>query len=107
MFQKPEVDITGFDYMTASELDRLRRCLSMLYGTPEGSCPGDRAFGLDMDFLDCPADVARNRLALEVVEKTRRYEPRAEVLKIEYVQAPDGALRPRITIGEAWKEWTA
>lgn len=107
MFLAPEVEITGFDYLTASKLDEMRRCLAMLYRTPEGSCPGDRAFGLSMDFLDCPADVARNQLALEVIEKTRRYEPRAEVLKIEYAQAPDGTLAPKVVIGEAWKGQTA
>ena len=103
MFHTPEVKIIGFNYLEASKLEEMQRCLAMLYGTPAGSCPGDREFGLDMDCLDCPEGVARNQLALERIEKTRRYEPRAEIVKIEYAQAADGGLAPKITIGEAWQ----
>ena len=100
MFDEPEVAIIGFDYLNATELETMRRNLSLLYSTRSGSCPGDRNFGLDQDFESCPANVAQNLFALEVIEKTEIYEENAEVLDIVYTQSEDGNLTPRIIIGQ-------
>ncbi len=99
MFNGPEVSITGFDYLNATELEEMQRNLDLLYGTRAGTCPGDRNFGLEQTFESCPTNVAQNLFALEVVEKTEIYEDKAEVLNIEYTQAEDGNLTPKITIG--------
>lgn len=100
MFDEPEVSIIGFDYLNASEIEVMQRNLSLLYSTRAGSCPGDRNFGLDQDFESCPANVAQNLFALEVIEKTEIYEKKAEVLDIVYTQSEDGNLTPRIIIGQ-------
>lgn len=99
MFNAPEVSIIGFDYLNATQLEEMQRNLGLLYGTRAGTCPGDRNFGLDQDFESCPANVAQNLFALEVIEKTEAYEDRAEVLNIEYTQSEDGNLTPRVIIG--------
>lgn len=99
MFNEPETMVIGFDYLNATELEEMRRNLAMLYSTRAGTCPGDRNFGLDPSFESCPTNVARNLFALEAIEKTEAYESRAEILNIEYTQAGDGNLTPRITIG--------
>lgn len=99
MFGTPEAVIIGFDYLNASELDEMRRNLDLLYGTRAGTCPGDRNFGLDQTFLDYPLNVAKNLFALEVIEKTEVYEDKAEILSIEYTQAEDGNMTPKIIIG--------
>lgn len=72
----------------------------MLYSTAAGTCPGDRNFGLDQTFESYPTNVAQNLFALEVIEKTEIYEDKAEVLNIEYTQAEDGNLTPKIVIGQ-------
>ena len=99
MFGTPETVIIGFDYLNATELDEMQRNLELLYGTRAGTCPGDRNFGLEQTFEGCPTNVARNLFALEVIEKTEIYENRAEILSIEYTQAEDGNLTPKIIIG--------
>lgn len=99
MFDVPETAITGFDYLNATELEEMRRNLNFLYSTRAGTCPGDRNFGLEQAFESCPANVAKNLFALEVIEKTEAYEGRAEILNIEYTQSEDGNLTPKITIG--------
>lgn len=99
MFNIPEVTVTGFDYLNATELEEMRRNLGLLYSTRAGTCPGDRNFGLEQTFESCPTNVARNLFALEVIEKTELYEGRAEILNIEYTQSADGNLTPKITIG--------
>lgn len=98
MFDNPEVSVIGFDYLNATEIEELRRNLSLLYSTRAGSCPGDRNFGLDQEFESCPANVAQNLFALEVIEKTEVYECRAEVMDIVYAQGEDGNLIPQILI---------
>lgn len=100
MFDTPEVELTGFDYLNATELEEMRRNLGLLYSTRAGTCPGDRDFGLDQEFESCPLNVAQNLFALEVIEKTEIYENRAEILDITYTQAEDGNLTPRILIGQ-------
>lgn len=100
MFNKPEVNLIGFDYLNAAKIEEMRRNLSLLYETVEGSCPGDRFFGLNPSFLDAPLNVAINLFALEVIEKTEIYEEKAEILNIEYSYTTDGNLTPKITIGQ-------
>ena len=98
MFNIPEITIIGFDYLNATEMEELRRNLSLLYGTRAGTCPGDRNFGLEQDFESCPMNVAQNLFALEVIEKTEIYENKVEVSDITYTQAEDGNLTPKIII---------
>ncbi len=100
MFHKPEITFIGFDYMNATKLEEMRRNLSLLYETVEGTCPGDRLFGLNPSFLDAPMNVAINLFALEVIEKTQIYEEKAEIVNIEYEHSVDGKLTPKIVIGQ-------
>ena len=38
---------------------KLDRQLALLLSTPEGAMPLDREFGINMDFLDMPPEVAK------------------------------------------------
>lgn len=99
MIGSPKVALSGFDYLSATVQEEIRRNLSLLYETVEGSCPGDRLFGLNPDFQDAPMNVAINLFALEVIEKTEIYESRVEVLDIQYTQSENGDLTPEIVVG--------
>lgn len=48
----------AFDYASGDIAD-IKRCLECLYQTAEGTCPLDREFGLNTDFVGMPMDVAR------------------------------------------------
>ncbi len=100
MFHTPEITLIGFDYLNKTKLEEMRRNLSLLYETVEGSCPGDRHFGLNPSFLDAPMNVAINLFALEVIEKTEIYEEKAEIVNIEYEHSADGNLTPKLVIGQ-------
>ncbi len=99
MIGNPQVALIGFDYLSQTVQEEIQRNLSLLYETVEGSCPGDRLFGLNPSFQDAPMNVAINLFALEVIEKTELYESRVEILDIQYTQSEDGDLVPEITIG--------
>ncbi len=94
------IDIRGvtliFNGVAGDEAEDIRRCLTTLYLIREGEQPLDRELGLSQEFLDQTEPVARNMLALEIVEKTKRYETRAEVLKVEYQPADGGRVVPVI-----------
>ena len=60
------------------------RCLNTLYSTPTGTVALDRDFGLDWSVLDLPLERAKGRLTIEIIEKTRKYEPRVEVVKVNF-----------------------
>lgn len=98
MFNNPEITFINFNYLKATVLEEVQRNLLLLYETAEGTCPGDRSFGLNQDFVDRPISIAKNLFALEVTEKTEIYENRAEIINISYEQAENGNLTPKITI---------
>ena len=70
------VKFVGFDYMSNGLVAEIKRNITALLETPEGTCPGDRAY---QDFVGMPIGVARNLAALAVIEKLEIYEPRAEL----------------------------
>lgn len=88
-----------------SEAEDIRRCLTTLYSVREGEQPLDREFGLKQDFLDQPVPIAKNMLALEVIEKTQRYEKRVKVEKVEYAAGEEGQLIPIIYLKEGDEAW--
>lgn len=78
------------------EAEDIRKCLTTLYSVREGEQPLDRDFGLKQEFLDQPVPIAKNILALEVIEKTQRYEKRVKVDKVDYAASEEGQLIPII-----------
>ena len=71
-------------------------CLKTLYGSREG----DREFGLNMDCLSLPAEAAEAKLTAEIIRKTKKYEPRAQVLEVSYEtsRSQQGNIRPKVVI---------
>lgn len=77
-------ELVGFDYQKATDIERIKRNLNCLYSCVEGTCPGDRSFGLNQDFLSLPLPVVQNKLSLEIIQKTEIYEPLVEVMDIQF-----------------------
>lgn len=80
--------------------DDVRRCLSVLYSTREGEQALDRDFGISWEAVDKPPAVAQALLAQEIIAKTKRYEPRANITRVDF-DSPDllsGVFRPRVTV---------
>lgn len=77
----------------------VRRCLSMLYATREGEQANDRVFGISWDMVDAPLYVARALLTQEIIAKTRKYEPRAQISRVDYNDADvSGKLSPHVEV---------
>lgn len=88
--------VINLDGFAENETDDIRRCLMTLYCVRVGEQPLDRNFGIDNTFLDRPLNIAKNLFALEVIKKTKQYEKRVDVDKVEYKFKDDGQLIPVI-----------
>lgn len=89
------ISIRMIGFAETEERD-IRRCLTALYSVRVGEQPLDREFGLDWSCLDKPVPIAKNLLALEIIEKTKKYEKRAAVERVEFQTGEDGQLIPII-----------
>lgn len=99
------VDFGSVEIELNSEDEEIIRNLRHLYSTKTGERPLDREFGLDIDLIGLPMDVAENEYAVEIVEKTERYEPRVEVEKVTFKQvSKEGKLIPHIKLKKVGSE---
>lgn len=89
------INLHGF---SETEAQDIRRCLTALYSVREGEQPLERDFGINPSFLDQPMPIARNLFALEVLEKTRRYEKRVSVERVDYRFDKEGQMIPVIDL---------
>ncbi len=87
------------DFESGNELERYRKALETLYATVEGTCPGDRRFGLSNEYVGQLPEVAESTFSLEVYNKTEIYVPQVEVLDIAFEHDTEGRMRPKITVG--------
>ena len=68
------MNISPFDFQlqftfandAMAELDRK---LALLYSTREGTMPLDREFGINMDFVDMPPEVAKSLYTAEITKR--------------------------------------
>lgn len=77
------------------------KCLETLYGTETGEQMLDRDFGISVDIVDLPVNAAAARIAQEIIEKTERYEPRAEVYQVNPRWDVNGKLSVEVLVGLA------
>lgn len=63
---------------------RLDRQLALLLSTREGSMPLDREFGIKMEFLDRPPEVAKSLYTAEVTKKVAMFIPSVRVREVQW-----------------------
>ena len=84
-----------------NESDRTRSILqniSNILRTRQGTVPMFREFGLPMNFMDKPMPAALPTLIIEVREAIEQYEPRAELLSVNFVSNDKGELFPEVEV---------
>ncbi len=78
--------------------DDISQCLKILYSTNVGTSALNRDFGLDTNFLDMPIQTAKNLMTAEIIKKTIKYEPRANIQKILWEKDFNGQLKAKVII---------
>ena len=86
---------------TADWLAELDQRLALLLSTREGTMPLDREFGLNMDFVDMPPEVAKSLYTAEVTEKVAKFIPTVKVREITWDTGGQGNLIAKVVITSA------
>lgn len=73
--------------------------ISVIFSTRKGTVPMYREFGIDMEFLDKSAEVAKTLMASTIQEAIEEFEPRATVRKISFENG-DSVLGKNVVILE-------
>ena len=73
----------------------------LLLSTREGTMPLDRAFGLNMDFVDMPPEAAKSLYTAEVTEKVSKFIPEVRVQEVTWTGGNTGKLFPKVVITSA------
>lgn len=87
------------DSAAQEEVQDVTQCLRTLYSTPLGSQEGDRSLGIDQGvFLDKPMEVAKALYVREVTERTAEFEPRAQVVRVDWLESKlkQGEVIPKV-----------
>jgi phage baseplate assembly protein W len=86
-FSSTVVELSG-DSEKQKEVQDIAKCLRTLYSTPIGSQEGDRELGINPNiFVDKPLPVAKGLYVAEVTEKTASFEPRARVVRVDWLDS--------------------
>lgn len=86
------------DFSPATEAEEILQNIRCLLVTTKYSVPLDRDFGIDASYLDAPMEVAKAKMASEIILAIARDEPRAAVTNIDWEATIDGTLRPKVRV---------
>lgn len=101
------MDLSGieisFEYGDGTEAERkeIIRNVQTILATPLGTCPLYREFGLDVNYLDHPLDLAQNLFAVAAMEAVERWEPRVRVSNVTFeADGADGHMKAKVVIAD-------
>ena len=66
--------------------------------TAKFSVPMDREVGIEAVFIDEPVNRARAKFTHEVIRAVRKFEPRAEITRVDFDGDLDGHIYPRVRV---------
>ena len=66
--------------------------IALLLNTKKGTIPMYRDFGLPMEFIDKPIDVAETMAVLEISEALEKFETRAKLKNLSLEKSKDGKM---------------
>ena len=96
------IDVKEVTLFPQAVIEEILQNVSVLLTTVVGSVPLDRNLGINAHFIDEPAQRAKMKLSIFALETIQDYEPRVEVLEVDFVQRPDdvldGQFYPRMVV---------
>jgi len=73
--------------------------LYFLYSSTEYDIPLDRELGLSGAYIDKPIETAKALATINIYDKTEQYEPRAEIVNIDFeADYERGILKPIVEV---------
>ena len=96
-------DMEALRFCESDEARSIVQNIAVILATAKGTAPGDRAFGVDMSFLDMPLPAAKVRMIAAVREAVETFEPRVRVVGVTFDSRgeAEGRLAPRVEVEPA------
>ncbi len=93
----------SLDLNQSDEVRSILQNVAVLLCTKKGTVPMYREYGLSMEFLDKPLEVAETLAFSEISEALETFEPRAELEDLFFEEAPDGkiGITVRVNVNES------
>lgn len=85
-------------FAEGDEITSIVQNIVLLLNTRKGSIPLYRDFGLPMEFIDKPAEVAETLATLEISEALEQFEPRATLKDLRFVPSEDGRMSIQLEV---------
>ena len=96
------IDVTEVNLFPKTVIEEILQNVSVLLTTVAGSVPLDRNLGLNATLIDKPAQRAMMKLAIFALETVQDYEPRVEVMEVDFTPSNDDAMEglfyPRMVV---------
>lgn len=73
-----------------NEIDSILQNIAVLLNTRKGTVPMYREFGLPMNFIDKPMDVAETIAYSEITDALEIFEPRATLVGLSFTKSTGG-----------------
>jgi uncharacterized protein len=77
-------------------LEEITQNIRTILTTIEGEVPLDRSFGISNTFIDAPQPKAMMKLVIFITESIQEYEPRVEVLEVDFIESKEVAIEGRL-----------
>lgn len=80
--------------------EEIVRNIGIILSSPKYSVPLDRDFGTSHKQVDTPVNTAQPKIVMEIADAIEKYEPRAEITRIEFKtdEARQGKLAPIVGV---------
>jgi phage baseplate assembly protein W len=82
----------------SEEINNIIDCLQNILAIPEGSIPLNRGLGLKWSSLSTVPEDLENDYATDLMEKVEKWEPRIEVVAVEFGYGEDGQATVNVQI---------
>lgn len=88
----------GINWAPGNEVEEVLQNIRTILSTVKGSVPLDRDFGIDGSYVDMPMPAAKAKLASEIMQAVKKYEPRATITSVNFTGDETGILQPKIEV---------
>ncbi|MBR1730384.1 MAG: hypothetical protein IJ728_12775 [Selenomonadaceae bacterium] len=91
-------DDVRINFAPSNTIEEVIQNVRCLISTIKWQIPLARDVGISGDIVDMPILQAKARLTQEIIQCLKKYEPRAQIKKIEFSGDATGRLKPRLEI---------
>lgn len=86
------------NFREMDEISSIKQNVALLLNSKKGTIPMYREFGLPMEYIDKPMNVAETIATLEISEALETFEPRAAFKDLRFNPSKDGRMSIQLEV---------